>query len=109
MIVLRVRAQDQATTDSLPGSDNEIASRLLDVVLSDRVRAAMIFGAGTTWVPPSMTQLLTDHADAVGDFVARAAVISPDHWNVERANGKWSPAQEAKHLALGYEAFVRDL
>jgi hypothetical protein len=69
----------------------------------------LIFGFGTERPAQSMTQLLTDHAAAVRDFAARAAALSPDQWNVERAAGKWTPAQEMKHLALGYEAFVRDL
>jgi len=56
-----------------------------------------------------MTQLFADHAAAVGDFVVRASAISADRWNVERAPGKWTPAQEAKHLALAYAAFARDL
>jgi len=69
----------------------------------------VIFGVGTARPRHSMTQLLTDHAAAVRDFAALAAAISADQWNVERAPGKWTPAQEAKHLALGYGAFVRDL
>lgn len=69
----------------------------------------MTLGADTGRLTPTMTQLLMDHAAAVGAFSARAAAISPGQWNVERAPGKWTPAQEAKHLALGYEAFVRDL
>jgi hypothetical protein len=69
----------------------------------------VIFGVGPVRRTPSMKQLLTDHAAAVRDFTARAAAVSPDRWNVERAPGKWTPAQEAKHLALGYETYVRDL
>ncbi|HEV8449514.1 MAG TPA: DinB family protein [Gemmatimonadaceae bacterium] len=56
-----------------------------------------------------MTELLTDHGAAVRAFAAHASAIAPDQWNVERAPGKWTPAQEAKHLALAYAAFVRDL
>jgi hypothetical protein len=69
----------------------------------------VIFGVGIARLTPSITQLLMDHAAAVRDFAARAAAVSPDQWNVERAPAKWTPAQEAKHLALGYAAFVRDL
>jgi hypothetical protein len=57
----------------------------------------------------SITDLLADHAAAVGEFVARAGAIPAGQWDVSRGDGKWSPAQETKHLALGYEAFVRDL
>jgi hypothetical protein len=69
----------------------------------------VVFGVGTVRLAPSMTQLLADHAAAVRDFTARAGALSSDQWDVARAPGKWTPAQEAKHLALGYEAFVRDL
>jgi DinB superfamily len=69
----------------------------------------VIFGFGTARLTLSVTRLLPDHAAAVRHFATRAADISPDRWNVERAPGKWTPAQEANHLALGYEAFVRDL
>src|SRR5215467_14238845 len=72
-------------------------------------RGLVILGVDGARLTPSMTQLLTDHAAAVRHFAARAAAIAPDLWNVERASGKWTAAQEAKHLALGYEAWVRDL
>lgn len=57
----------------------------------------------------SITDLLADHSVAVSEFVARAGAIRPCEWDVPRGDGKWSPAQETKHLALGYEAFARDL
>lgn len=69
----------------------------------------MIFGRGTARIAPSMTQLLAEHAAAVQRFADRASAINREQWNSERAPGKWTPAQEAKHLALGYAAFVRDL
>jgi hypothetical protein len=62
-------------------------------------------------MPPAalITDLLANHDAAVGAFVARAGAVPADQWDVARGDGKWSPAQETKHLALGYEAFVRDL
>ena len=69
----------------------------------------MIFSVGTARPTSTLTQLLVDHAAAVSDFAAHAAALSAEQWNAERAPGKWTPAQEAKHLALGYEAYVRDL
>jgi hypothetical protein len=57
----------------------------------------------------SITDLLADHAVAVSEFVARAGAIADSDWDAPRGDGKWSPAQETKHLALGYEAFARDL
>lgn len=53
--------------------------------------------------------LLEDHAAAVDNFFHRAAQITSGRWNTPRADGKWTPAQEVKHVILGYEAFIRDL
>lgn len=52
---------------------------------------------------------LADHRAAVAEFIARANAIPADRWLVPRAEGKWTPAQEARHLVLTYEAFVKDL
>jgi hypothetical protein len=49
------------------------------------------------------------HGHAVDEFFTRAAQVAPARWNVPRAPGKWSPAQEVKHVILAYEAFTRDL
>lgn len=57
----------------------------------------------------SIADLLADHGAAVSEFVTRAGAIRDLEWDTPRGDGKWSPAQETKHLALGYEAFVRDL
>jgi len=57
----------------------------------------------------SFDALVADNAAAVAEFAARAAAIPPDRWDVARAPGKWTPAQETKHVSLGYQAFVRDL
>ena len=32
-----------------------------------------------------------------------------DRWLIPRAEGKWTPAQEARHLVLTYQAFLKDL
>lgn len=53
--------------------------------------------------------LLTDHIDAVREFVERANAVSGPKWLTPRAEGKWTPAQETKHVILAYEAFVRQL
>lgn len=53
--------------------------------------------------------LLATHAVAVDEFFTRAAQVSPARWGVPRLDGKWTPAQEVKHVALAYEAFTRDL
>ncbi|HEY5220243.1 MAG TPA: DinB family protein [Gemmatimonadaceae bacterium] len=59
--------------------------------------------------PLSISELLTAHTGAADDFAARANAIPGDRWDVPRAPGKWTPAQEAKHLVLGYGAYIREL
>jgi hypothetical protein len=53
--------------------------------------------------------LLTDHRAAVEEFFHLAAQVTSARWNTPRADGKWTPAQEVKHVILAYEAFTRDL
>jgi len=53
--------------------------------------------------------LLEDHAAALERFIARAAAVPPEQWHVPRAEGKWSAAQQTKHLALTFEALAREL
>lgn len=52
---------------------------------------------------------LTDHRAAVAEFLARAQAIQSDRWLVPRAEGKWTPAEETRHLVLTYRAFIADL
>jgi hypothetical protein len=68
----------------------------------------VIFGVGNVRAPHSMTQLLTDHAAAVRDFAVLAAAISADQWNVERAPGKWTPAELGTQVAQ-FEAAVMEM
>lgn len=53
--------------------------------------------------------LIHDHRAAVREFVDRANAIAAAQWLTPRAEGKWTPAQETRHLMLTYEAFSRDL
>ena len=53
--------------------------------------------------------LLMDHRAAVEEFFHRAAQITSARWNTPRAEGKWTPAQEVRHVILAYEMFTRDL
>ena len=53
--------------------------------------------------------LLTDHKLAVREYLDRASAVSPSRWLVERAEGKWTPAQETRHVILSYEALRREL
>lgn len=52
--------------------------------------------------------LLDDHAASVREFADRAGAVADSRWLVPRAEGKWTPAQETRHLILGYDAFLRD-
>lgn len=53
--------------------------------------------------------LTDDHDRAVREFVDRARAIDAACWVTPRAEGKWTPAQEVRHIILTYEEFVRQL
>ncbi len=46
---------------------------------------------------------LADNRAAVEEFVAAARAVHASSWSTPRAEGKWSPAQIAEHLAIVYE------
>jgi hypothetical protein len=52
---------------------------------------------------------LADHRASVREFIERASAVPTDRWLLPRAEGKWTPAQEARHLLLTYQAAMRDL
>jgi hypothetical protein len=52
---------------------------------------------------------LAIHRASVREFIERAAAVPEDRWLVPRGDGKWTPAQEARHLVLTYQAAMRDL
>jgi hypothetical protein len=52
---------------------------------------------------------IDDHRAAVLEFVTRASALNSAQWVTPRASGKWTPAQETRHVILAYESFVRDL
>jgi hypothetical protein len=52
---------------------------------------------------------LSDHRASLSEFVAKARGVPAERWLTPRAEGKWTPAQETRHLMLGYEAFMRDI
>lgn len=56
-----------------------------------------------------LESLLRDHRAAVREYVERANTVGESRWLLPRAEGKWTPAQETRHLILAYEAFCRDL
>ena len=52
---------------------------------------------------------LADHRASLGEFVAKARQVPADRWLMPRAEGKWTPAQETRHLMLAYDAFLREM
>ena len=56
-----------------------------------------------------LARLTGEHDLAVREFVTRAASIPPSRWQTPRAPGKWTPAQETRHVTLVYEEFLRQL
>ncbi|MEX2177172.1 MAG: DinB family protein [Gemmatimonadaceae bacterium] len=56
-----------------------------------------------------LAHLLADHQAAVREFVDRANALPGERWLLPRAEGKWTPAQETRHLILFYEALAGDL
>ena len=56
-----------------------------------------------------LRERLEDHRAAIREFVGKAEALSATQWLTPRGDGKWTPAQETRHLVLTYEAFVRDL
>ena len=56
-----------------------------------------------------LDRMLREHNEAVADFIARAKLVPDDRWLVPRAEGKWTPAEETRHIILSYEAMAADL
>jgi len=56
-----------------------------------------------------LASLTQNHDRAVREFVDKARAIDATRWLTPRAEGKWTPAQEARHIILTYEEFVRQL
>jgi hypothetical protein len=53
-----------------------------------------------------MTEVETQIADnraAINEFIATARALDGSKWTAPRAEGAWSPAQIAEHLAIVYE------
>lgn len=57
----------------------------------------------------SIEARLAHHREAVEHFVLRARAIPAERWLVPRGEGKWTPAEETRHLILTYRAFAADL
>ena len=59
--------------------------------------------------PPAVHRAIADNRSAVQAFANRAAALSDAQWATPRAPGKWTPAQEVRHVSLVYQAFVAEL
>ena len=57
----------------------------------------------------ALERLLAEHRAAVEAFARKAAAVAAERWDAPRAPGKWSPAQQVKHVATVYEIFTREL
>lgn len=57
----------------------------------------------------TLEEMLKAHRAAVAEFEARASGVSVDRWLTPRAEGKWTPAEETRHLILTYQAFTANL
>ncbi len=56
-----------------------------------------------------MTSRLAAYAAAATEFRTLAAAIPSGRWEIPRAEGKWSPAQETEHVVLSHELFLSQL
>ena len=52
--------------------------------------------------------LVAFYRDAVREFIDRAEAVEAGRWETPRAEGKWTPAQEAEHVGLAYGVIVSD-
>lgn len=59
--------------------------------------------------PDVLAARLADHQASLNEFVVKARRVPAERWITPRSEGKWTPAQEARHLVLGYEAFLKDI
>ena len=55
----------------------------------------------------SWQRALAEHDAAVAAFDDAASAIAEEQWQVPRAPGKWSPAEEVLHVVLAYEVGLR--
>ena len=53
-----------------------------------------------------LEELLRRHGEAVATFLSRAARLDEKQAATPRASGKWTPIQEAAHLALTYREYT---
>lgn len=56
-----------------------------------------------------LAERIAEHRASVRELLEKAGALAGEQWLTPRAEGKWTPAQEVKHVLLFYEAFMRDL
>lgn len=52
---------------------------------------------------------LAEHRASVREFIDRAGALTDGDWLRPRAEGKWTPAQETRHVILAYDLFLGQL
>lgn len=58
---------------------------------------------------PRWDEAVDEHRTALAAFIDAAERLRDGDWRAEWAPGKWTRAQVAEHLALAYEAAIREL
>ena len=46
---------------------------------------------------------ISEHDQVLADFISHVQRVQPEHWWLSTKAGKWSPAEEALHVAIAYE------
>ena len=68
------------------------------------IRMKEMVASSDTW-----RRLEAEHREAVERFVTLARSVAPGQWGIALQHAKWSPAQVTEHIALTYEALLREL
>ena len=58
---------------------------------------------------PRWDEAVEEHRAALAAFIDAAEELGDEAWRAPYKPGKWTRAQIAEHLALGYEAILREL
>ena len=58
---------------------------------------------------PRWDDAVDEHRTALAAFLDAAEALREDTWNAPWGPGKWTRAQVAEHLALSYEAAIREI
>lgn len=66
-------------------------------------------GAAEKGTERAWAEALKDHRRVLDEVVATGAALDEGAWGARRHEGSWSPAEILEHLALVYEASLRDI